>query len=520
MKRLLSQLAVAGAFLFLGGVVAFAQQAPNTLVGGVYNSTPATLADKQQTTIQLDANGNLRIVCEIGCSGSSLTSAFGDPFPSQGIANGFKDPSNNMAPGTLNADGGLEVHLLNGGSGGTSSTFGATFPTLGTAAGMSDGTNMVPFTSTDGTSLDVNCVTGCSGGGGTQDVNIVQIGGNAVTTTVPVSGTVTVTNGGTFPVQAAQSGTWDINDITGTISLPTGAATAANQTNASQKTQIVDGSGNVISSTSNNLNVQCANCSGSGASATDEASFTAGSSVFAPAGGFYQTTATSNPLTNGQQGFVQMTAQRALFSNLRDSSGTEIGTGSDPIRVDPTGSTTQPVSGTVTANAGTGNFTVVQSTASSLKAQVTGAGSAGTPDSGVVTVQGVTSGTPLNVSQSPATSGGLALSRAVLANSTNATVVKASAGQLYSISAFGISAATPAWIKFYNTSSSPTCNSSTVVAGPFLIPANTLGAGLVWNNTLGLAFSTGISYCVTAGVADNDNTAVAASTYTVTLGYK
>lgn len=37
--------------------------------------------------------------------------------------------------------------------------------------------------------------------------------------------------------------------------LPTGASTAANQTNASQKTQMVDGSGNVISATGNALDV-------------------------------------------------------------------------------------------------------------------------------------------------------------------------------------------------------------------------------------------------------------------------
>ena len=55
--------------------------------------------------------------------------------------------------------------------------------------------------------------------------------------TLPVSGTVTVTQAtaanlnatvvgtGTFAVQAAQSGTWNLNNITGTISLPTGAAT-------------------------------------------------------------------------------------------------------------------------------------------------------------------------------------------------------------------------------------------------------------------------------------------------------
>src|SRR5271166_579094 len=50
---------------------------------------------------------------------------------------------------------------------------------------------------------------------------------------------------GTDSVAAVQSGAWNINNISGTVSLPTGASTSANQTNASQKTQVVDGSGNV-----------------------------------------------------------------------------------------------------------------------------------------------------------------------------------------------------------------------------------------------------------------------------------
>lgn len=40
-----------------------------------------------------------------------------------------------------------------------------------------------------------------------------------------------VTNAGTFAVQAAQSGAWNITNISGTISLPTGAATSAKQDN-------------------------------------------------------------------------------------------------------------------------------------------------------------------------------------------------------------------------------------------------------------------------------------------------
>lgn len=41
------------------------------------------------------------------------------------------------------------------------------------------------------------------------------------------------------------TGKLNINNISGTVALPTGAATSANQTNASQKTQVVDGSGNI-----------------------------------------------------------------------------------------------------------------------------------------------------------------------------------------------------------------------------------------------------------------------------------
>ena len=55
--------------------------------------------------------------------------------------------------------------------------------------------------------------------------------GDAVTGTLTV-GSHAVTNAGTFAVQAAQSGTWNITNVSGTISLPTGAATAANQSTA------------------------------------------------------------------------------------------------------------------------------------------------------------------------------------------------------------------------------------------------------------------------------------------------
>lgn len=65
-------------------------------------------------------------------------------------------------------------------------------------------------------------------GGNTATVtasNALKVDGSAVTQ--PISGSVTATVSGT--VAATQSGTWDINNISGSVSLPTGAATAAKQ---------------------------------------------------------------------------------------------------------------------------------------------------------------------------------------------------------------------------------------------------------------------------------------------------
>jgi hypothetical protein len=109
--------------------------------------------------------------------------------------------------------------------------------------------------------------------------------------------------------------------------------------------------------TGTNLHVVCdSGCSSSTAPA-DESAFTAGTTPQSPVGGFFQTTATNNALTNLQMGAFQVTANRALFTNLRNASGTEVGTASTPLQVSiaNTGSngTNVNIAGTVTANQGT-----------------------------------------------------------------------------------------------------------------------------------------------------------------------
>jgi hypothetical protein len=78
-----------------------------------------------------------------------------------------------------------------------------------------------------------------------EPFNVAQINGVAPLVGNGVTGTgslrVTIASDNTaFTVNAAQSGTWNISNISGTISLPTGAATSANQSTLITSSQLID----------------------------------------------------------------------------------------------------------------------------------------------------------------------------------------------------------------------------------------------------------------------------------------
>lgn len=120
-----------------------------------------------------------------------------------------------------------------------------------------------------------------------------------------------------------------------------------------------------------------------------------------------------------------------------------------------------------------------------------------------------------SVNLTGATSGGLTMSHLVTAATNNATSLKASAGQLYGASVYN-NAAYPVYLKFSNIASAPTCGTTSVV---YEVAAQA-GTEREVHTDVGLAFSTGIGYCVTKGIADADNTSVAASDATIDLIYK
>lgn len=117
-----------------------------------------------------------------------------------------------------------------------------------------------------------------------------------------------------------------------------------------------------------------------------------------------------------------------------------------------------------------------------------------------------------------ATTGGCTPAKTLSAASTNATSVKASAGTLCSLNLINTTA-TLYYLKLYDKATAATCNSDTVLQ-TIPVPASTTGAGIAVNlGPFGTAFTLGITFCLTGGIADNDNTN-AATGVAINYSYK
>ena len=162
-------------------------------------------------------------------------------------------------------------------------------------------------------------------------------------------------------------------------------------------TQPISGTVTVTQGTGTNLHIVCDSGCSSSAGFADNSAFTFGTTAVNPIAGVLDDTGT-NTATENSAAVARITAQKGLHVNLRNNSGTEIGTASTPIRTDPTGSTTQPISaaslplptGAATAanqdgiiRDGTGD--TVQANVSSGRLHVDGSGVT-QPVSGTVTV--------------------------------------------------------------------------------------------------------------------------------------
>lgn len=237
----------------------------------------------------------------------------------------------------------------------------------------------------------------------------------------------------------------------------------------------------------------------------------------------YDGTNTETTLFDADSGAGSQFLQGVSLRKVASGGSVEAGTSSDPLRVDPTGTTIQPVSGTVTANLAAGTNSIGKLGSNSgvtIGAVEIAAAQTLATVTTVTAVTSITNALPSgtntigNVGVLPVTSGGCSIFHLVSAASTNQNNIKASAGQVYGWTVYNNSGI-PIYLKFHNTAGTPTAGSG--VVRTIGVQA---GMSVSYSQTAGIAFGTGIAITIVGGIADNNTTAVGASDCVVDVEYK
>jgi hypothetical protein len=113
--------------------------------------------------------------------------------------------------------------------------------------------------------------------------------------------------------------------------------------------------------------------------------------------------------------------------------------------------------------------------------------------------------------------GGYTPSVTISAASTNATSLKASAGSVGQVTVSNVNAAMR-YLKFYNKASAPTVGTDTPIY-VIPVPGATAGAGAAITFNPPIAFSTGIAWAITTGIAHTDTGAVSANEHAISIAY-
>lgn len=381
-----------------------------------------------------------------------------------------------------------------------------------------------------------------------------------------------VTNAGTFVVQengAALTSLQLIDDPVATLGTTTytEAATKGNVLGCVRRdanTTMVDTTNEIAPcavDANGSLKVAIISGAGSGGTAmADDAAFTVATTNITPAGGTYKSV--RDAVDDNDGGAFAMTQKRAVYSSLETPNADSVMDETlDTVKVSnaTAANLNAAVVGTKTnnnaapgatnvgslpcvANAtaptwteanqvscssdlhGSTRVTMLDASGTAIPVSDGGSGAATSnttrtivaTDSPDVTslqlIDNAVSGNNFNVLPQAATSGGASTFYAPSAASNNSTNVKASAGQVYTISAVNTTA-TLYFLRMYNLASAPTCSSATGFIETIPIPASTTGAGLVRDVAVGQAYSTGVGFCLTGGGSSTDNTNAATGVY-------
>lgn len=281
-----------------------------------------------------------------------------------------------------------------------------------------------------------------------------------------LAGTLRTTAGGGGGGGAVtQSGTWNIANITGTVSLPTGASTAARQD-------------------------------------------TTNTALGAPADA-----AVTNPASSASA-IAALKGINSQLTTLNTTASSSVAAGNNKIgRVEIVDAANGSPIG-APGDAAVTNPATSGSTIALLKGVLTGLASLNTTAAAPVAAGTNTIGA---VGLVPMVAGGLSTYSIIAANTNNSTLISAGPHNVYTITVYNPTA-TIAWLKLYDKATAPNCGTDTPKER-HMIPASTSGAGAVIPSDLGTSFSLGLGFCIVTGVADNDNTAPAAGSAVINVRY-
>jgi len=338
--------------------------------------------------------------------------------------------------------------------------------------GVTPGSGATIVTTTDGSGFNLSHVVTCDQSAGANCTSVKAASTAAVAgdqaTVVTFSPNTGLPTGANVIGAVTQSGTWNIGTITTLPALAAGSALIG---------EVGDAQGGNTSGQNGPL---------------AQGAVTTGAPTYV--------TAKTDPLSLDTSG------------NLRVLSNAGLNTSTAALALE-SGGNLATIAGSITATVAQDNIKQINGVTPLMGNGVTGTGSPR------VTVSSDNTPFSVNAQPTPTTAGGLTTFFLQPAATTNSTSVKASAGQVYHVTATNNSA-TINYVRFYNTASAPTCSSATNLVYQLAIPASTSGAGFVQDISAGLAFATGIGICVSSGYATTDVTNATASAVSLTIAYK
>ena len=237
-----------------GTVTAGTAATRSTLTGGQFNTSLPTLTNGQQVATQVDSSGRL-LISSIPAGANTIGAVSQSGTWNVNNVTGTVSLPTGAATSALQTTGNSSLSSLDG----KFSSLGQKASAASTPVVLSSDQSAIPasqsgswtVTANQGGTWNINNVSGTVSLPSGASTSALQTSGNASLTSIDgklnslgqkaaVGSVPVVIANDQSAVPASQSGTWNINNVSGTVSLPTGASTSALQTSGNSSLSSLD----------------------------------------------------------------------------------------------------------------------------------------------------------------------------------------------------------------------------------------------------------------------------------------